>query len=352
MFDNEDSVFWMNGILARNCVEIRHDLAAIDEPGFWVVIGTFEGEWSCARFANTTHEPLPEIASKWEGVKTQWNSSLNKSEYISYVKKIQELIAQGWVYQVNACRVLKAEFLSQEKFGLLSLFHLMQKGNPAPHAAYLNLPDISIASASPELFLHLDSINESGIKKRIVKTSPIKGTSTTPHFGEKDQAENIMIVDLMRNDIARVSRVGSVEVTRLLAVEEHPGLFHLVSDVEGELLPELRLSQVLASLTPAGSISGAPKSSAVKTIMSSEEVRRGPYCGIFGWVEADKAELSVGIRLFWDERDGFLRFGTGAGITWGSDPLSEWEETELKAARLIAIASDEFSFHNEDKITS
>lgn len=342
----------MNGILARKCVEIRHDIAAIDEAGFWVVMGTFEGKWTCARFAEVTRGDLPKTASRWTGVKTEWLSSLNKSEYISYVKKIQELIAQGWVYQVNACRVLKAQFKSLDKFGLLALFHLMQKGNPAPHAAYLNLPDFSIASASPELFLRCDEVEKGGVKKRIVTTSPIKGTSTSPYFGAKDQAENIMIVDLMRNDIARVSRVGSVEVTRLLAVEEHPGLFHLVSDVAGELLPELQLSQVLTSLTPPGSISGAPKSSAVKTIASSEKIERGPYCGIFGWVEADKAELSVGIRLFWDQRDGFLRFGTGAGITWGSDPLAEWEETELKAARLIAIASDQFAFHNADKITT
>jgi len=147
-----------------------------------------------------------------------------------------------------------------------------------------------------------------------------------------------MIVDLMRNDLGQICEPGSVEVAELLRSEEHPGLRHLVSDVVGTLKQNLSWKQILLPLLPAGSISGAPKSSALKVISENEPVPRGPYCGIFGWVKGDTAELSVAIRTFWNAKDGFLRFGTGAGITWGSEPSAEWEETQLKARKLISIA--------------
>jgi len=146
-----------------------------------------------------------------------------------------------------------------------------------------------------------------------------------------------MIVDLMRNDLGRVCETGSIKTPRLNAVEAHPGIFHLVSDVQGVLRKDLALGDVIETLMPPGSVSGAPKSSALKMIRKWEGTR-GPYCGIFGWAEDGDCELAVGIRTFW--RDGeFLRFGTGAGITWGSNAEFEWQETELKAKRLISIAS-------------
>jgi para-aminobenzoate synthetase component 1 len=148
-----------------------------------------------------------------------------------------------------------------------------------------------------------------------------------------------MIVDLMRNDFGAICEPGSVDVPRLLASESHPGLFHLVSDVTGRLQKGLNWNQILSSLLPAGSISGAPKSSALKVINEIEKMDRGPYCGVIGWIDNNQALLSVGIRIFWSAEDGKINFGTGAGITWQSDPNSEWEETQLKAKRLIAIAS-------------
>jgi para-aminobenzoate synthetase component 1 len=144
-----------------------------------------------------------------------------------------------------------------------------------------------------------------------------------------------MIVDLMRNDFGRICKSGTVEVPRLLSSEEHPGLQHLVSDIQGELLDDISWSQIIAALSPPGSVSGAPKSSAVQVI-SGNEIDRGPYCGALGWVEGDRAVLSVAIRTFW--KDAGINFGTGAGITWGSDATAEWEETQLKARRLISIA--------------
>jgi para-aminobenzoate synthetase component 1 len=171
--------------------------------------------------------------------------------------------------------------------------------------------------------------------------APIKGTGVTEaDLLPKDEAENIMIVDLVRNDLQHVCRPGSVEVTSLLKVEPHPGLVHLVSTVEGRLRDDVGWVQLFAATMPPGSVSGAPKSSALKAIADLEPVPRGPYCGAIGWVDADlgRAELAVGIRSFWWHHDR-LSFGTGAGITWGSDPGREWAETQLKAARLIELAS-------------
>jgi para-aminobenzoate synthetase component 1 len=262
----------------------------------------------------------------------RWKSSLDENSYFKYVSNIKDAIASGWVYQVNACRVLTADYSGDE---LASLFGKILQSNPAPYAAYLSLPELAIASASPELFLKRD-----GDK---VTTSPIKGTQALEEqvFGDKDQSENIMIVDLMRNDLGQICRDGSVDVANLLRSEDHPGLRHLVSDVTGELKAGINWKEIITSLLPAGSISGAPKSSALQMIAENEPAERGPYCGILGWIEGDKAELSVAIRTFWSLRDSQIHFGTGAGITWGSEPSLEWEETQLKARKLISIAGGE-----------
>jgi para-aminobenzoate synthetase component 1 len=134
-------------------------------------------------------------------------------------------------------------------------------------------------------------------------------------------------------------------VPALCAIEEHPGLVHLVSTVRGGLRPGAGWPELLAATFPPGSVTGAPKSSALRVIRALEPAPRGPYCGGIGWVDADRGtgSLAVGIRTFWIDRaaagEPVLRFGTGAGITWGSDPAGEWAETELKAARLLAVAS-------------
>ena len=323
--DYSNSTFWMANRLATECVEISNDPACLDKGGFWAVVNTFEGEWICARFANVISSKLPD--TNWQGVSGQWQSSQTQKEFESNVNLIKERIAEGHIYQVNLCRVLTTACQQS----LLGLAGKLQQSNPAPFASYLNLPGIEIASASPELFLERNG--------EVIKTTPIKGTSKVDDFGEKDRAENVMIVDLMRNDFGAICKPGSVDVPRLLSSESHPGLFHLVSDITGRLSAGMSWSKILTSLLPAGSISGAPKSSALKLIKEIEKIDRGPYCGVIGWIDNDQALLSVGIRIFWSQNDGRINFGTGAGITWQSDAASEWEETQLKAKRLIAIAS-------------
>ncbi len=319
----------MGGRFAHSLMEVSDDLSRLDDGNFWAVSISYEGQIRLARFAEEFDSPFPFDSSNWNERLNKWGSSLNEIEYCEYVEEIRQAIASGWVYQVNACRVLNADFLGEE---IASLFSKILQENPAPYASYLSLPGIQIASASPELFLRRRG-------KQLI-TSPIKGTQELREqgFGNKDQSENVMIVDLMRNDLGQICEPGSVEVAELLRSEEHPGLRHLVSDVVGTLKKDLRWSEILNSLLPAGSISGAPKSSALKVISQFEPVPRGPYCGILGWIKGDNAELSVAIRTFWNTKDGQLRFGTGAGITWGSEPSAEWEETQLKARKLISLA--------------
>ena len=318
-------MFWMGGRLATDLVEISHEPSCLDDGDFWAVSTTFEGAFTAAKFATVVEADFPDVA--WTPIKSQWHSVPNEKEYIGYVERIRELIAQGWVYQVNACRLITTE---DSNDNLRGLFTGILNNNPAPWASYLEIPNLNIASASPELFLQR-------LGSR-VKTSPIKGTQLlgSTEFGAKDQSENIMIVDLMRNDLGMICQSGTVEVSRLLYSQDHPGLQHLVSDVEGDLLPGISWSTILDSISPPGSVSGAPKSSAV-SVIAEHEKPRGPYCGILGWVHGDQAQLSVAIRIFW--KDEKIHFGTGAGITFSSQSQAEWDETELKASRLIKIAA-------------
>ncbi|AJE39780.1 chorismate-binding protein [Streptomyces nodosus] len=323
--------------VATGLIDVTSDPAALDSTGFWAVCADYEGRLTCARFDDVREEPVPApVPGGWRGpAAADWTSSLDRAAYTAGVRRIRERIATGEVYQVNLCRVLSAPVAPGVDVDALTA--VLARGNPAPYAGTIRLPGhgVEIATASPELFLRRAG--------RVVESGPIKGTGRTEaDLLEKDHAENVMIVDLVRNDLGRVCTTGSVTVPDLCVVEKHPGLVHLVSMVRGELLPDAGWPQLLAAAFPAGSITGAPKSSALRIIDALETAPRGPYCGGIGWVDADRGvgELAVGIRTFWiDRAEGVLRFGAGAGITWGSDPDREWRETELKAARLLAVAS-------------
>ncbi len=317
------------GMLATGLADVTDDPAALDSKGWWAVVVTYEGEVTCARFDNVRPARHPGGAWRAPG---EWVSSLDEARYVAGVERIRDAIADGIVYQANLCRVLSAPLA--EGADIAGLGARLARGNPAPYAMTLRVPGLEVACASPELYLRRDG--------DVVESRPIKGTGrTAADLLPKDEAENIMIVDLVRNDLGRVAETGSVRVPGLCELEEHPGLVHLVSTVRARLAgggwPEL-----LAATFPPGSVTGAPKSSALTLLDELEPVPRGPYCGAVGWVDADsrRGALAVGIRSFWAV-DGVLRFGTGAGITWGSDPRREWRETELKAARLLEVASGE-----------
>jgi para-aminobenzoate synthetase component 1 len=336
--------------VASGLLDVTSDPAALDSSGFWAVVADFEGRLTCARFQDVRHAPVPApLPGAWRGPAVdQWTSSLDHGAYTAGVARVREHIAAGEVYQANLCRVLSAPIEPGADVDALTV--LLARGNPAPYAGTIRLPahGVEIATASPELFLRREG--------RTVVSGPIKGTGRTEaDLLAKDYAENVMIVDLVRNDIGRVCATGTITVPDLCAVEKHPGLVHLVSTVRGELRAGAGWRELLAAAFPPGSVTGAPKSSALRIIEALETAPRGPYCGGIGWVDADRhiGELAVGIRTFWiDRQAGLLRFGTGAGITWGSDPDAEWQETELKASRLLAVASGEYEASGEGPTTS
>ncbi|WP_098456326.1 chorismate-binding protein [Sanguibacter antarcticus] len=353
-------------------VDLTREPDALGVGGVWFVVADFEGPVRAWRFAHV--ETGPEATSSLEGSRlpaepwngpasADWRSSLDEDAYRAAVVTVREHVRQGSVYQANICRILSAPLSpARGEPSAVALAQRLAAGNPAPYEGVIHVPALSglepvwVVTASPELFLRADRVvGPDGRVTTTVTSAPIKGTASTPEgLLDKDRAENVMITDLVRNDLHRVCEPGSVEVTSLLAVEKHPGLAHLVSTVVGTLLPDVTeppgpWGAILGATFPPASVSGAPKSAALRIIGELEPVPRGPYCGAVGWIDVDAgtAELAVGIRTFWWTADSphtagggpRLHFGTGAGITWGSDPEAEWRETELKAHRLIGLAS-------------
>jgi para-aminobenzoate synthetase component 1 len=264
-----------------------------------------------------------------------WTSSLDRPAFEAGVRTIVDHIRAGDCYQVNLTRTLACTRPADP----VALWHAVESGNPAPHACFLRAGDelgldLAVVSASPERFLAVDG--------RAVESRPIKGTGSSPsrlRASEKDRAENVMIVDLARNDLGRVCEPGSMHVPALCELEPHPGLVHLVSTVRGTLRPDVRLGGLLRATFPPASITGAPKPRVLQEIEDLEPVRRGVYCGTVGWIDTERAraDFAVAIRTF-VVANGTTTLGVGGGITADSDPSAEWRETELKAARLLTVA--------------
>jgi len=342
VFDVIGACAYLGGQLATGLLDVTSDPSCLDSDGWWAAVIAYDEPPVFARFENVRPSPLP--TGTWTGPAPEsWMSSMSRQEYVTAVERVRTHIQAGDVYQANVCRILSADLPDAGESDVMGLATLLAQGNPSPYAGVVYLPpgshpglprsEVAVVTASPELFLRLEG--------RVVESGPIKGTGrTSSDLTTKDRAENVMIVDLMRNDLGSVCRTGSVTVPALLEVEAHPGLVHLVSTVRGELREGITWGRLLSATFPPGSVTGAPKSSAVRIIGEVEAHLRGPYCGAIGWVDADsgRAELAVAIRTFW-LRDGRVHFGTGAGITWGSEASREWDETELKAETLLSVAS-------------
>ncbi len=258
--------------------------------------------------------------------------------YLDAVTRVREYIVSGDIFQANLSQRFEAP-LREPPF---ELYRRLRRRNPAPFAAYLGLPDLQVLSASPERFLRLDE------NRRDVETRPIKGTrprglgpmhdaalGRALAESAKDRAENVMIVDLLRNDLSRVCRPGTVRVPELFALEQHPTVHHLVSTVMGELDPASDAVDLLRATFPGGSITGAPKVRAMEIIAELEPTRRGVYCGSIGYLSATGAmDTSIVIRTFLALR-GQVYFQAGGGIVADSDPELEYRETVDKARALI-----------------
>ncbi|PSL39660.1 anthranilate synthase component 1 [Labedella gwakjiensis] len=258
--------------------------------------------------------------------------------YMSAIAASLDAISRGDAYQV----CLTNEAIVETPADPFEVYLRLRRENPAPHGCFLRIDDVAVAGCSPERFLAVSSDGA-------VETRPIKGTrrrDPDPHVDaelaselrsdEKERAENLMIVDLMRNDLGRVAALGSVDVPDLFAVESYPSVHQLVSTVTAQLAPGLTGIDAVRASFPAGSMTGAPKHRAMSLLHDLEGGPRGLYAGAIGWFGADGAvDLAMVIRsiVF---ADGMARIGTGGGITALSDPSREVDETLLKARPLLA----------------
>jgi para-aminobenzoate synthetase component 1 len=278
-----------------------------------------------------------------EGAETiDLRSTFTHRGYLDAVGRVRDYIIAGDIFQANLSQRFQAP-LREPPF---ELYRRLRRCNPAPFAAYLGFEGLEVASASPERFLRLDE------RGRQVETRPIKGTrprglgpmhdaalGRALAESEKDRAENVMIVDLLRNDLSRVCRPGTVRVPELFALEHHPTVHHLVSTVVGELDPASDAVDLLRATFPGGSITGAPKVRAMEIIAELEPTRRGVYCGSIGYLSGSGAmDTSIVIRTFLALR-GQVYFQAGGGIVADSDPELEYRETVDKARALIEALS-------------
>jgi para-aminobenzoate synthetase component 1 len=265
-------------------------------------------------------------------------STFTHRGYLDAVGRVRDYIIAGDIFQAN----LSQRFQTDMPEAPFDLYRRLRRHNPAPFAAYLDYGDLAILSASPERFLRLDE------QRRLVETRPIKGTrprglgpmhdaalGRALAESEKDRAENVMIVDLLRNDLSRVCRPGTVRVPELFALEHHPTVHHLVSTVIGELEPGADATDLIRAAFPGGSITGAPKVRAMEIIAELEPTQRGVYCGSVGYISITGAmDTSIVIRTYLALR-GRVYFQAGGGIVADSDPELEYRETLDKARGLI-----------------
>jgi para-aminobenzoate synthetase component 1 len=262
--------------------------------------------------------------------------------HVGGIRRVLDYVAAGDVYQVNLTHPFAAPLAAPA----WALFHALGRRHAAPWAAYLDVGDAQIVSASPELFLRR--------RGERLETRPIKGTrsrGSTPardaalvaelSGDAKERAEHVMIVDLERNDIGRVARPGSVAVDAFARVESHPTVHHLVSSVVGRLRPGVGLADVLRATFPGGSVTGAPKVRAMEVIGELEPCARGVYTGAFGLFHpGGDLELALAIRTA-VVAGGAVRWGAGGGIVADSDPGRELAEAWLKTAALrLALGED------------
>jgi para-aminobenzoate synthetase component 1 len=263
-------------------------------------------------------------------------SNFSQENYLAAVARAIEYIRAGDIFQVN----LSQRLLHPADDSPTALYERLRIQNPAPYAGYFDAGDLIVASSSPEQFL--------SVSGKTVVTRPIKGTHPRGYtpladaYGrdalfesDKNRSENVMIVDLQRNDISRVCKPHSVKVPTLFELEGHPTVHHLVSEVRGELREDRDVFDLLRAAFPGGSITGAPKVRAMEVIQELEPTARGPYCGSLGWIGFDGSmNLNILIRTMTVSR-GWIQFPVGGGIVVESHPESEYQETLHKAAGMV-----------------
>jgi len=266
-------------------------------------------------------------------------SSMPYETYHQVIENTKEAIRNGDFYQANITHKFMGTFTA--KPDAFAIFKKLCEASPSVYSSYLHTKDFTIISSSPERFLHIDA-------KGFMQSSPIKGTSARHKdalldqasldylkTSEKERAENLMIVDLMRNDLAKTAITGTVAVNNLFEIAAYKTLYHLVSTITGIKRHDMTTLEAVKAAFPAGSMTGTPKLKAIKWCMEQENIKRGIYSGALGWFGGDgSCDLCVVIRTLVIAGNRF-EFQVGGGITIDSDPETEWQETLTKAKGIM-----------------
>jgi para-aminobenzoate synthetase component 1 len=275
----------------------------------------------------------------------QWRALVPRTLHLARVEQALDYIRAGDIYQANITAGFAAAL--PEGAAAADMFVALSRGNPAPFSAFIGCGSgAAVASVSPERFISVD-------RQGAIETRPIKGTrprGATPYddaaqasallASAKDRAENLMIVDLLRNDLSRVARLGSVTVPALAELESFASVHHLVSAIAARLRPDCGATDLLAAALPGGSITGAPKIRAMHIIAELEGAVRGPYCGTAAWLGFDGAmDSNILIRTVTVTRD-LVVAQAGGGIVADSDPAAEWDELMVKVTPLLRALGD------------
>lgn len=274
----------------------------------------------------SAHREIP-----FENFAAEWFAEKDDVSFRQDIAKVIDYIHAGDIFQANLSRRFSA--IAPAGFDSYGHYRQMRTINPAPYAAFMHFGDLTLSSCSPERFLE--------VKDRMIETRPIKGTmpshlpAAALESSEKDRAENVMIVDLLRNDLSKVCEDHSIEVSKLCDIESFEGLHHMVSTVRGTLRGDMGAMDALRACFPGGSITGAPKIRAMEIIEDLETHRRGAYCGTMAWMGYNGAmDSAITIRTLVYE-GGRVHLQTGGGITAESVPEKELAETLVKAAKIL-----------------
>ncbi len=287
------------------------------------------------------------IPYAYASMQTPTERDFKKEDYIQAVLKAKEYIAAGDLMQVQVGQVIAKPFRDSP----LSLYRALRSLNPSPYMYYWNFDSFHVVGASPEILVRQDREGQGDATREMVTIRPLAGTRKRGTTQEQDQqleqelladpkerAEHVMLIDLARNDIGRVAKTGTVEVTDTMTIERYSHVMHLVSNVCGELKDNMSNMDVLRATFPAGTLTGAPKVRAMEIIDELEPVRRGIYGGAAGYLSyGGEMDLAIAIRTG-IIRDGMLYVQAAAGIVADSDPEKEWQETEAKARALLRAA--------------
>lgn len=287
------------------------------------------------------------IPYAYASLQTECHRSFDKADYIDAVLKAKAYIEAGDVMQVQVGQVISKPFRDSP----LSLYRALRSLNPSPYMYYWDFDSFHVVGASPEILVRQESVSEADTARTVVTIRPLAGTrprGATPREDQqladelqadpKERAEHVMLIDLARNDVGRITETGSVKVTETMSIERYSHVQHLVSNVCGTLKPGLGNMDVLRATFPAGTLTGAPKVRAMEIIDELEPVRRGIYGGAAGYISySGEMDVAIAIRTG-VIKDGMLYVQAAAGIVADSDPEKEWQETEAKARAVIRAA--------------